>query len=374
MSTLVRRSALAAAAAVLMIMTALAIAPVSRAAVGPGFLGASVISSGRVKLIFSTPLGSGATVRAHYRITSPRGSLAIKSAQLADGDYAVVVRTASQRNARHYTVTATGVPAADGSVMATAERQSFVGTSLGPNSPTLLHDDFNRPSGLLTTDTPIPGLWRPPLVPTDYVSPGDSLGLTSSPALEGSGALRSEVTTSSAENDNALVRAPIKSANDYYISVYVRIPKQTWDADQEVGLLRLDQYEYTSHARLTAVYQSDGSWALQVIWKNSIPSSPAPEAGYGPPHVVARGLHWGRWYRVMMQVRNPSVTQKGLVQVWLNNRRIFRDLGADVVPITMTRAETGIMHLVTDPAAAHEPALVYFDQFAVWDHFIPRMN
>jgi hypothetical protein len=353
------RAAVAAVTALVASVALLAIPPISQAA-EPHMQGASVISSGRVKLLFDTTLGSGASARSHYRIKWAKGSLGIISTRLTDGGQSVVLRTHLQRNARHYTVTATAVPGSDGTPMSVPAVQSFVGTSLGPNSPTLVHDDFNRPSGFATTDTPFPGPWL-----SDQINHQNKLALVPTHPLEGAAALRSFVSDTNPldNNDNALVRYKIKSGPLYFASVYVYIPKQSWDRAQEIGLIRLDQFEFSSQARLSAVYRSGNTWSLQVRWKKAL-------GVWNTPRVTATSLHFGRWYRIQLMVRNTTAAQKGAIAAWLNGRRVYYQSPATVANVPMTYAETGIMHLISDGPAA----IVYFDQAAISTHKLPPMH
>lgn len=353
------RAAGAAATALLASALLMALPQISQAA-APHLQGATVISSVRVKLLFDTPLGSGATARSHYRIRWAGGSLGIVSARLVNGGQAVSLRTRPQRNARNYTVTATGVPAADGTPMSAAATQTFVGTSLGPVSPTLVHDDFNRPSGYSTADTPFPGPWL-----DDQINVQNKLSLVQDHVLEGAYALRSFVsdTNPTDNNDNALVRYKIKSGPLYFASVYVYIPPQAWDRAQEIGLIRLDQFEYSSQARLSAVYRSGTTWSLQVRWKKGL-------GVWNTPRIAASSLRFGRWYRIQLMVHNTTTTQKGAIGVWLNGRRVYHLSPAAVANVPMTYAETGIMHLISDGPAA----TVYFDQAAISTHKLPPMR
>lgn len=116
-------------------VAALLAVPAAASATTPHTQGASVLSSTRVKIVFSTPV-TAATQLSHYSIRWASGSLRVRGATLANSGNAVVLRTALQRNARRYDVRVSGVVSAGtGTPMAATETEVFRGTSLGGSSP-----------------------------------------------------------------------------------------------------------------------------------------------------------------------------------------------------------------------------------------------
>jgi len=312
-------------------------------------LGASVLSSTAVKLTFNGPLVPTATDPSHYAV-SPE--LAVESAESADGGYAILLTTSVQANALAYTVTASGLTDLRGRAMAAPGRAAFVGTTLGPNTTSSLQDDFNRPSGLITTDLPISGPWF-----TVRADPGNSYGIVPSPTLSGGprdGAFWSNVTTTDPEKDNADVYYAI-SGTDFFLSAYVFVPgEQDWAPDESVGLMRLDQYYNLSQARVSAFAESPTSFALRVDWKSvgNIYFSREPGQN-GVEPLVASGVPFDTWHWLQLHVRNsPDSSSPGLVEVWLDGVLAFRQDTANVSNREMTYAELGIMHVVTPGPAA----------------------
>ena len=66
--------------------------PQAARAVEPHTQGATVLSSTRVKVIFSTPVAPSATQLSHYRIRYADGSLRVRSARLVNSGNAVTLR------------------------------------------------------------------------------------------------------------------------------------------------------------------------------------------------------------------------------------------------------------------------------------------
>jgi flagellar hook assembly protein FlgD len=317
------------AAAVLLVV----VAPAATAwAATVQVLGASTLDGTHVKISFNQVVGASATNPADYAV-SP--ALTVSSAVLTDGDNAVLLTTAAQIDATLYTVSVSGVAG----LVPTTQRAAFVGTVLGPASPTSFQDDFNRPSGFLPTDTPISGLWT-----AEYVSLGNDLGLVSAPTLAGSGALRSRVSSLDPEADNASLQYAI-SASEYYLSAYVNIPSgQYWGADQQVGLLRLNQYPATAQARITAFAESSSAYTLKVNWKES------SSIGYHGDMLVATRVTFGGWHWLQLHVKNGAAGI-GEVQVFVDGRLAYSQNTIAVQPVQMSRAEVGIMHMAsTGPA------------------------
>lgn len=203
---------------------------------------------------------------------------------------------------------------------------------------------------------PIPGPWGS----TD-INMLNELRITTSPVLEGAGSLRSFVSDTNPEKDNALVRYKIKSGPQYFISGYVRIPTQDWGSSQEVGLLRLNEFLFTTQARVYAAYDGGSNWALRVRWKRALGT-------WASARLVLDGLRFDRWYWIQMRVRNTTAGQSGQVTVWVNGQRRFNRLPATVANVPMTYAEAGVMHLVTEGPSA----LVYLDKLGVATKKLPR--
>jgi len=305
--------------------------------------GANVLSSTQVRLTFGAPLTAEEASALGLSI-SP--SLAVQGRVLADGGNSLVLTTASQSNAVTYVVSVT---APGGASLGNA---LFIGTTLGPASTSVWQDDFNRPSGVLATDTPFGGGWY-----TKRVDAGNSLGLVSSPAfIGGSGdrACFSRVTNTDPNLDNASLYYKI-SGKDYYTSAYVYIPSgQNWAAGQAVGLLRLDQYYDTAHARLTAYTESPAGYSLRVDWKstgNTYFSKLPGQGGVEP--LVASGVSFDAWHWLQLHVKNSTATgAPGVVEAWVDGRLAFQQASYYVQTTSMGYAEFGIMHMVTTGPAA----------------------
>ena len=319
-------------------------APAQAAAASPPQVaGATVLSSTSVKVVFSAPVASpSATSPANYGVAP---ALPVSAASLADGGYSVVLTTATQLNGQTYTVTAANIVGADGTPMAGPSSSSFIGTNMGPNSGTSGHDDFNRPSGLVTTDTPIPGPW----LSTD-ISTLNRLSLTSATVFNGSGALDSFVSDTDPNLDNALVRYKLNAGLDYWLSAYIYIPSgQNWGSQQEIGLIRLMENLQTSMARVSAIDQSSSThYGLNIDFKTTGNKYLTPEP------VIATNVPFDSWQWIEMHVRQASGSLPGEVQVWLNGKQIYGQNSIYVYPAKMTYVQTGIMHLVTMGPAAHD--------------------
>ena len=307
-------------------------------AAAPQLGGASVQTSKSVKITFTGPVSSSATALSHYAV-SP--ALGLSSATLTDSGYSVLLVTGTQTNGLAYTVTVSGVTGTDGTPLLGSPSTVFIGTTLGANTTTSAKDDFNRPFGLIKTDLPIPGPWL-----SKDISTKNSMGLVGGPTFAGSGALYSHVSDTDPEKDNALVRYAT-SGKDYYLSAYIYIPSgQKWGSDQEIGLIRMMQSLYTSHARVSAMDQSSSSfYALNVNWKTT-------GNKYLGPQTVVTGIPFDTWHWIEMHIKDGTSTTKGEVQVWVDGRLSYEQGGIYVYPASMTYAQVGIMHLVTSGPAA----------------------
>lgn len=318
-------------AAVMLLVIGAPVATATAAAVK--VKGASALDRTHVKISFDQVVDGSAANAADYAIAP---ALAVSAAALTDGGNAVLLTTAAQTNATPYTVSVSGVT---GMVPGT-QTATFVGTVLAPASEASFQDDFNRPSGFVPADAPISGLWT-----TRLVDNGNELNLVSTPTFDGVGAIQSRVSSLDPEGDNASLQYAI-SASDYYISAYVNIPSgQFWGADQQVGLLRLDQYAATAQARITAFPESVSAYALKVNWKESA------AVGYHGDTPVASGVTYGAWHWLQLHVKNGAAGT-GEVQVFVDGHLAFSQNTIAVQSVVMTRAEVGIMHMASSGPAA----------------------
>jgi flagellar hook assembly protein FlgD len=316
--------------------SALAAAPVTVQA-------ASALDATHVKITFNRAVDTSAANTARYSV-SP--TLAVTAVTLTDLNYSAVLTTATQTNTTAYTVTVSGI-----SGMRSSQQVRFVGTYLGPNdAKTTFEDDFNRPSGLLLTDSPIPGPWT-----NLNLTVGNTIELRPAPAStpavawSGTNALCSRDTPLDPDNDNADVQARV-SGNDLYYSAYIYVPRQSWPAGTEVGLLRLDTAPNTAHASLYAVAQSFSAYSLGVNWKN-------PTGAYNATgSTAATGVSFNQWHWLQMHVRNGA-PGTGEVQIFLDGKLVFQNSAIGVYAIKMIYAEAGIMHMT--PGAT---ATTYTDQ------------
>jgi hypothetical protein len=346
-ATFATKSAVLAAASVALSASILAaaalVAPaMALAASPPQVAGATVLSSTAVKVVFDSPVsGPSATTLGNYSI-SP--ALAATGAALTDSGRGVVLTTAAQLNGQTYTVTVSSVSGTNGVAMPVPGSASFIGTTQGPNSTTSGHDDFNRPSGLVTTDTPIPGPW----LSTD-ISTLNTLSLTSSTVFNGAGALDSYVSDTDPNLDNALVRYQLASRGEYWLSAYLYVPSgQGWGSQQEIGLIRLMENLQTSMARVSAIDQSSAThFGLDINWKTT------GNAYLTTPPVIATDVPFDSWQWIEMHVQQAASGAPGEIQVWLNGRQIYGQNTIYVYPAKMTYSQVGIMHLVTKGPAAH---------------------
>ena len=225
--------------------------------------------------------------------------LPVSAASLSDSGHSVVLTTATQLDGQTYTVTARNITGADGTPMMGLSSSSFIGTNMGPDSSTSGHDDFNRPSGLLTTDAPIPGPWL-----SMQLDPNNTLALTASPAFNGAGALNAFVHNFNPQldNDDADLQYKLSGTGEYWLSAYIYIPSgQGWDADQEVDLIRLMQTVDTSMARVSAIPASNSaSFGLNINWKTT------GNAYLATPPVIANNVPYDAWEWVEMHVREAA--------------------------------------------------------------------
>ncbi len=305
--------------------------------------GASALDATHVLISFNRAVDSSAASTSRYSI-SP--ALAVTAVTQTNLSRTAVLTTATQANATAYTVTVSGITGMRGSAQV-----RFVGTYLGPNdAKTTFEDDFNRASGFVLTDTPIPGPWT-----NLNLTVGNTVELrpapTATPAVPWSGtdSLYSRDTPLDPDNDNADVQARV-SGKDLYYSAYIYVPRQTWPAGTEVGLLRLDNQPNTAHARVYAVTQSFSAFTLGVNWKN-------PTGAYNATGSTAvTGVGFNQWHWIQMHVRDGA-PGTGEVQVFLDGKLVFQNTSIGVYDIKMIYAEAGIMHMT--PGAT---ATTYTDQ------------
>ena len=320
----------------LVMAAALWSAPAALAA-APSVGGVSVQTATSVKVVFTQPVAASAAAASHYSI-SP--ILSVTAASIADGGRSVLLTTGQQLNGLPYSVSVSGVTGTDGSALTAPTSGGFIGTTVTSPGLTSGTDDFNRPSGLVATATPVPGPW----LGTDIDSANTLLLTTSS--FAGTGAIYSHVADIDPEKDNAFVYNKI-TGRDYYLSAYIFIPSgQGWGSQQEIGLMRTMQSMYTSQARVSAVDQSSATYySLNVNWKTT-------GNKYIGPQIVATNVPFDSWHWIEMHVRDTTSTTPGEIQVWLDGRLAYQQTAAYVYPAGMTYCQFGIMHLVTlGPAA-----------------------
>lgn len=145
------------------------------------------------------------------------------------------------------------------------------------------------------------------------------------------------------------------SGTEYYLSAYIFVPSgQEWAPTEVVGLMRLDQFFDTSHARISAFAESEAAFTLRVDWKSedNIYFSHEPDQN-GVEPLVATGVTFDTWHWLQLHVKNsPTARDPGLVEVWVDGALAFREGGTIVFNRKMTYAELGIMHVVTPGPAA----------------------
>ena len=321
--------------------SAVVVTPPAGAASPPQVSGVTVLSKTSVKVVFSQPMGSpSATTLSNYGVAP---ALPVTAATLTDGSRSVVLTTGAQLNGQAYTVTVRNVVAADGTPMIGFGLGDFIGTNQGPNSATAGHDDFNRPSGLVTADAPIPGPWL-----SSQVSTLNALSLTTNPVFGGTGALGSHVADVNPDNDNALVRYQLAAGSEYWLSAYVYVPSgQKWGSQQEIGLMRFMQSLEGSMARVSAIDQSSSThFGLNVNWKTT------GNAYLTTPPVIATDVPFDTWNWIEMHVKEAANGSQGEIQVWLNGKLLYGQNSVYVYPAKMVYSQVGIMHLVTQGPAA----------------------
>ena len=146
-------------------------------------------------------------------------ALAVTAVTQTNLSRTAVLTTATQANATAYTVTVSGITGMRGSAQV-----RFVGTYLGPNdAKTTFEDDFNRASGFVLTDTPIPGPWT-----NLNLTVGNTVELrpapTATPAVPWSGtdSLYSRDTPLDPDNDNADVQARVSGKRHLLLGLHLR--------------------------------------------------------------------------------------------------------------------------------------------------------
>jgi len=316
-----------------LVLTLVAVAPALAATKATG---ASVLSGTQVKITFDQSVDTAAASTTRYSI-SPE--LSVTAALRTDKNHAVILTTAPQVNAVSYTVTVSGITGL------TPDPQTvlFIGTTKPANSTSSFQDDFNRGSGLVLDDTPISGPWTTLDINS---SPAGQAGIVTTPVLGlGSGALRSFVSSLDPSLDNACVRYAI-DGSEYFASAYLYVPPgQGWTTGQEVGLIRLNEFASTAHARLTAFYESASAFTIKVNWKQSA------AIGYHGEVTVASGVTFGEWHWIQLHVKNGAAGV-GKMQAFIDGRLAYQQ---DTIPVrsqVMQFVEAGIMHMVsTDPSA-----------------------
>lgn len=298
--------------------------------------GATVLSTTSVKVTFDATVDTSGEVTSNYSI-SP--FLAVGHASRTNANNAVVLTVGPMLNGLLYWITVDGVSGTKGS-MPRPESVTFIGTSQSVNSQSVGHDDFNRASGFLTSDTPVSGTWS-----VRHEDGGNDMSLVTSPSLTGTPgdwALRSYVSNTDAEADNAAVLHLLGGGAEYFTSAYVYVPSgQGWETDHAVGLLRVNQSEWSAHARISAFAESSTVYSLKVNFKST------GNAYYGE-QLVMRGITFDAWHWFQMRVRNStSSTKPGIIQVWVDGRLRYSHDSIYVAQKAITYAEAGIMHNVT---------------------------
>jgi flagellar hook assembly protein FlgD len=297
-------------------------------------LDASALDATHVRLSFNQEV-TPADVTAMQLSILP--ALSVTGRALDPAGQSVLLETTAQVNGRAYTVAITGIG-----------NEAFVGAL--PAAAVLLQDDFNRPSGLLTTDLPVPGPWS-----LTNFDAGEAV-LTKGPAVEGR-SMASTVNWIDGETDNGYLIGKM-NARDVFISAMIFIPSgQGWTAAEQAGLLRLSEYPSTAHARITAQGQTATSYTLLVNWKET--------SAYHGEVVAATGVTYDTWHWLQLRVKN-GVAGTGVVQVWVDGRLAYQQNTMAVRDVPVTQVEAGIMHFVsTGPSAT-----VYTDLFRAGTQFM----
>lgn len=292
----------------------------------PCVAGASALSPTTVKVTFSKQIDPAVLGEMQVAIAP---ALEVTDVAAVDDGYGLLVTTAVQDPSALYTLQVTAT------VSLARTSASFVGAS--DESLTMIHDDFNRTSGFVTTDLPLPGPW------TWFVQDGGTSRLTSVLALEGT-AMYSRVTGLDGQHDNAFVSYATGAQDELFTSAYVYIPSgQGWGGDVQTGVLRFSENEFTAHARLTTFGESASSFGLFVNWKEG--------TGYHGDTVAATGITYDAWHWLQLRVKN-GLAGSGIVQVWVDGAPVYEQNVFEVRNIPIYRAEAGIMHLVsTGPTA-----------------------
>jgi flagellar hook assembly protein FlgD len=321
------------ALALFALVGALAVASAgAKPAKAPYVAGASALGPTSVKVTFDKRIDPAALDAMQVEITP---SLEVTGVSAVDDGYGLMVTTATQDDATLYTLQVTA------GIRLERTSAAFIGAA--DPAFTVVQDDFNRPSGYATTDLPRPGPW------TWALQDGGRLRSITSPAMQGA-SLYANVWGLDGQHDNAYVSYGTGAQDELFASAYAYIPSgQGWTPEVQVGLLRFSESEFTAHARLTAVGDTESTYGLMVNWKQ--------DGGYHGDTLIASGIAYDTWHWLQLRVKNGAAGS-GVIQVWVDGALIYEQNVFEVREIPMYRAEVGIMHLVSAGPAAR----VVFDQ------------
>ena len=299
---------------------------------GISVTGASVLSSTQVKITFSSTVDASAASMANY-VVSP--GLSVSAAVRSDVNHTVILTTSEQVNGTPYAVTVSGITG----LAPALQTAYFIGTPKPVNSLVSFQDDFNRGSGLLSIDAPIPGPWT-----NEVLTPTGAVDIEGTTTLNGSGALSSHVPWIDANNDNANLQYAI-DGSEFWASTYIYVPaSQGWAAGQEVGLIRLNQTDQVAQARLTAFYESASAFTIKVNWKE-------PGGAYHGDVLVTTGVTFGAWHWIQLHVKNGAAGV-GEIQAFVDGHLDFQQNTTAVQNQPITFLEAGIMHMTSVGPAA----------------------
>ncbi|MBI5245536.1 MAG: right-handed parallel beta-helix repeat-containing protein, partial [Elusimicrobia bacterium] len=185
-------------------------------------MGASVVSSGTVKVYFSEPVDASADSAANFSL-SP--AITINSASRRDGNNATLLTLAAAlTNNSTFTATASGLTAISANTLAAA---SATATFAGANPNPFFIDDFNRAAaGIYDTDTPIVGLWS---LAYSWLDAGNSVAIVSTRSFRGGYGFESR--DNSATGTAARVTKDFTAAQtQMYLRAYIYLPSSFFTA------------------------------------------------------------------------------------------------------------------------------------------------
>lgn len=261
-------------------------------------MSASAVSSGTFKVYFSTYVDESADHVNSYRL-SP--SISLTGASRKDSYLSAEIKLYTPLvNNTTYTASAPGIASLYEGAVPISSSAFFSGVNPTP----YFLDDFNRPSGVFTTDSPLAGGWD-----IASVASGNSVEISTMSYRGGYGLAAADLSTSGSDASAGRTLSP--AAPSLYYRYYIYLPQSFYDAMGNGASQYLGSVTASANGRaVSSIAYKTASGAPQIQWEvyDSLGGYPGAYSD----------ITTDRWHSV--EIYAPAISANTTAYFWLDGK------------------------------------------------------